>query len=204
MAKEAMQAVSRAEEAALETVQQAKEEADRLRREAAAQGEQLVAAAVKEARKRADVLCGVARADGKKRQETLLQESRKEQEQLREQAAARQGQVAGSWNGWCWASPEGGESVAIVAMKRLELYGLQRERKALLELLQRRGMVEIHSPQRTEPLFSPGGHLPGTAGMGTECQPAGGCRRPAGPVLSAQEGGFVLPTGTSCDLFPAV
>ena len=90
MAKEAMQAVSRAEQAALETVQQAKEEADRLRREAAAQGEQLVAAAVKEARKRADVLCGVARADGKKRQETLLQE----QEQLREQAAARQGQVA--------------------------------------------------------------------------------------------------------------
>ena len=66
MAKEAMQAVSRAEQAALETVQQAKEEADRLRREAAAQGEQLVAAAVKEARKRADVLCGVARADGKK------------------------------------------------------------------------------------------------------------------------------------------
>ena len=47
MAKEAMQAVSRAEQAALETVQQAKEEADRLRREAAAQGEQLVAAAVK-------------------------------------------------------------------------------------------------------------------------------------------------------------
>lgn len=94
MAKEAMQAVSRAEQAALETVQQAKEEADRLRREAAAQGEQLVATAVKEARKRADVLCGVARADGKKRQETLLQESRKEQEQLREQAAARQGQVA--------------------------------------------------------------------------------------------------------------
>lgn len=94
MAKEAMQAVSRAEQAALETVQQAKEEADCLRREAAAQGEQLVAAAVKEARKRADVLCGVARADGKKRQETLLQESRKEQEQLREQAAARQGQVA--------------------------------------------------------------------------------------------------------------
>ena len=42
MAKEAMQAVSRAEQAALETVQQAKEEADRLRREAAAQGEQLV------------------------------------------------------------------------------------------------------------------------------------------------------------------
>ena len=39
-------------------------------------------------------------------------------------------------------------------MKRLELYGLQRDRKALLELLQRRGMVEIHSPQRTEPLFS--------------------------------------------------
>ena len=33
MAKEAMQAVSRAEQAALETVQQAKEEADRLRRE---------------------------------------------------------------------------------------------------------------------------------------------------------------------------
>lgn len=94
MAKEAMQAVSRAEQAALETVQQAKEEADRLRREAATQGEQLVAAAVKEARKRADVLCGVARADGKKRQEALLQESRKEQEQLREQAAARQGQVA--------------------------------------------------------------------------------------------------------------
>lgn len=44
--------------------------------------------------------------------------------------------------------------MAIVAMKRLELYGLQRDRKALLELLQRRGMVEIHSPQRTEPLFS--------------------------------------------------
>ena len=44
--------------------------------------------------------------------------------------------------------------MAIVAMKRLELYGLQRERKALLELLQRRGMVEIHSPQRKEPLFS--------------------------------------------------
>ena len=39
-------------------------------------------------------------------------------------------------------------------MKRLELYGLQRERKALLELLQRRGMVEIHSPQRTEPLLT--------------------------------------------------
>lgn len=44
--------------------------------------------------------------------------------------------------------------MAIVAMKRLELYGLQRDRKALLELLQRRGMVEVHSPQRTEPLFS--------------------------------------------------
>ena len=72
MAKEAMQAVSRAEEAALETVQQAKEEADRLRREAAAQGGQLGAAAVQEARERADVVCGVARADGKKRQETLL------------------------------------------------------------------------------------------------------------------------------------
>ena len=44
--------------------------------------------------------------------------------------------------------------MAVVPMKRLELFALRRDRKAILELLQRRGMVEIHSPQRTEPLLT--------------------------------------------------
>lgn len=94
--------------------------------------------------------------------------------------------------------------MAIVAMKRLELYGLQRERKALLELLQRRGMVEIHSPQRTEPLFSQADTSQAQLEWEQNASLLEDAAAPAGPVLSAQEGGFVLPTGTSCDLFPAV
>ncbi len=44
--------------------------------------------------------------------------------------------------------------MAIVPMKRLELYGLKRERKAILEFLQLRGVVEVHTPKEADTLFS--------------------------------------------------
>ena len=44
--------------------------------------------------------------------------------------------------------------MAIVPMKRLELYGLKRERKAVLEYLQSRGVVEVHTPEEAENLFA--------------------------------------------------
>lgn len=37
--------------------------------------------------------------------------------------------------------------MAVVPMKRLELFALRRDRKAILELLQRRGVVEVGSTQ---------------------------------------------------------
>ena len=37
--------------------------------------------------------------------------------------------------------------MAVVPMKRLELFALRRDRKAILELLQRRGVVEVESTQ---------------------------------------------------------
>lgn len=94
MAKEAMQAVSRAEQAALETVQQAKEEADRLRREAAAQGEQLVAAAVKEARKRRMCSAGWPVPMEKSGRKPCCRKARRNRNSSASRAAARQGQVA--------------------------------------------------------------------------------------------------------------
>lgn len=44
--------------------------------------------------------------------------------------------------------------MAIVPMKRLELYGMKRQRKAILEHLQYRGVVEVHIPEEAESLFS--------------------------------------------------
>ena len=83
LAKEAMRAVSKAEETAQATVRHAKEEADLLRRQAEAKSRQLIDSAVKEAKKRAEILYGVARADGEK-----------EQEQLRSLAQTRQAPLA--------------------------------------------------------------------------------------------------------------
>lgn len=94
MAKETMRAVNQAEQNASDTVQQAKDEGEALRREAAAKGEQMVRAAVKEAKKRAEILYGVAKADGEKRKAAIQREAVEEQERLRAQAQSRQGQVA--------------------------------------------------------------------------------------------------------------
>ena len=44
--------------------------------------------------------------------------------------------------------------MAIVPMKRLELFGLKRERKAILEFLQIRGVVEVHTPKEADNLFA--------------------------------------------------
>lgn len=44
--------------------------------------------------------------------------------------------------------------MAVVPMKRLELYGLKRERKAILEYLQSRGAVEVHTPEEADDLFA--------------------------------------------------
>lgn len=55
LAKETMRVVNEAEQKASDTIQQAKEESERLRREAADKGQQLIAEAVKEARKRAGI-----------------------------------------------------------------------------------------------------------------------------------------------------
>lgn len=44
--------------------------------------------------------------------------------------------------------------MAVVPMKRLELYGLKRERKAILEYLQSQGVVEVHTPEEAEDLFT--------------------------------------------------
>ncbi len=43
--------------------------------------------------------------------------------------------------------------MAVVPMKRLELFALQRDRKAILELLQRRGVVEVESTQASGEVF---------------------------------------------------
>ena len=88
MAKETLQAVSQAEQTAQESIQQAKEESARLRREAAIKGEELLAAAEKEAKKRAEILYGVARADGGKRKAAIQQETRQEQQELQDKAKA--------------------------------------------------------------------------------------------------------------------
>ena len=89
LAKETLQAVSQAEQAPQESIQQAKEESARLRREAAIKGEELLAAAEKEAKKRAEILYGVARADGGKRKAAIQQETRQEQQELQDKAKAR-------------------------------------------------------------------------------------------------------------------
>lgn len=94
LAKETMQAVNQAEQKANDTVRQAKEESERLRREAADKAQQLIAAAVKEAKKRAEILYGVAKADGEKRKAAIQKESLEEQEQLWACAQSRQDQVA--------------------------------------------------------------------------------------------------------------
>lgn len=44
--------------------------------------------------------------------------------------------------------------MAVVPMKRLELYGLKNQRKAVLYLLQRRGVVEVETAQSVEGGFS--------------------------------------------------
>ena len=44
--------------------------------------------------------------------------------------------------------------MAVVPMKRLELYGLKNQRKAVLDLLQRRGVVELETAQSVEGGFS--------------------------------------------------
>ena len=154
MAKETMRAVNQAEQKASETVQQAKEESERLRREAAVKGEQLIASAVKEAKKRAEILYGVAKADGEN--ERLL--SKKKPWRNRNNCGLWPNPDRLKWpgkqNGLYWAIPEGGESVAVVPMKRLELYGLKRERKAILEYLQSRGAVEVHTPEEADDLFA--------------------------------------------------
>ena len=43
--------------------------------------------------------------------------------------------------------------MAVVPMKRLELFALRRDRKAILELLQRRGVVEVGSTQASGEVF---------------------------------------------------
>ena len=40
--------------------------------------------------------------------------------------------------------------MAIVQMQRIRVCGLRRQRKHILELLQRRGVVEIDEPDRQE------------------------------------------------------
>ena len=94
LAKETMQAVSQAEEKAQLTVRQAKEDADRLRQEVAAQGKQLIAEAVENARRQGQSLLEEAAARGEAAKAAVLEETRQEQKQLQAQAEARQGQVA--------------------------------------------------------------------------------------------------------------
>ena len=44
--------------------------------------------------------------------------------------------------------------MAVTAMKRLELYAMKKDRKAILELLQRRGVVDVQATEETAELFS--------------------------------------------------
>ena len=44
--------------------------------------------------------------------------------------------------------------MAVAAMKRLELYAMKKDRKAILELLQRRGVVDVQATEETVELFS--------------------------------------------------
>ena len=44
--------------------------------------------------------------------------------------------------------------MAVMEMKRIGIYARKSDRKRILELLQRKGVVEVHSPQEAEELFS--------------------------------------------------
>ena len=44
--------------------------------------------------------------------------------------------------------------MAVMEMKRIGIYARKSDRKRILELLQRKGVVEVHSPQEAEKLFS--------------------------------------------------
>ena len=44
--------------------------------------------------------------------------------------------------------------MAVVSMKRLELCGLKRDRKEILELLQKRAVVEVEPSEEGEELFA--------------------------------------------------
>ena len=44
--------------------------------------------------------------------------------------------------------------MAVLAMKRISIYALKSNRKKILELLQRRGAVEIDSPKEADDVFS--------------------------------------------------
>ena len=79
MAKETMQAISDAELKARNTVLHAKEEGERI---------------TKEARKKADVLCGVARADAEKTRAAVREQTLALQEELRKSAGANGARVA--------------------------------------------------------------------------------------------------------------
>ena len=43
--------------------------------------------------------------------------------------------------------------MAVLAMKRISIYALKSNRKKILELLQRRGAVEIDSPKEADDVF---------------------------------------------------
>lgn len=44
--------------------------------------------------------------------------------------------------------------MAVMKMKRIGIYALKKDRKKILELLQRKGVVEVHSPREAEELFA--------------------------------------------------
>ncbi len=94
MAKETMQAISDAEQAAQQLVLQAKEKSERLTEEAKKQAEKLISDAQKEAAKRVEVLCGVARADGEKLRAHFAEETAKEQAVMAQAAEAAYPQAA--------------------------------------------------------------------------------------------------------------
>lgn len=43
--------------------------------------------------------------------------------------------------------------MAVLAMKRVNIYALKHDRKKILELLQRRGVLEIHAPEEMDQIF---------------------------------------------------
>lgn len=51
--------------------------------------------------------------------------------------------------------------MAVMPMKRISIYALKNRRKQILELIQRRGVVEIDDRKADETVFAQDGYRPG-------------------------------------------